>query len=82
MILVIPGRHKVKGGAILDHYEGQNVTLNRLLSPTPNCVRSQVNLTCKSQGEFVKEELFLGRDVNLCSIKVKGPLSECLSGIQ
>lgn len=79
MILVIPGRHKVKGGAILDHYEGQNVTLNRLLSPTPNCVRSQVNCVL---GEFVKEELFLGRDVNLCSIKVKGPLSECLSGIQ
>ena len=62
MILVIPGRHRVKGGAILDHCEGKNVTLDRLLSPTPNCMRSQVNCVF---GEFVKEELFLGRDVNL-----------------
>ena len=61
MILVIPERYKVKGGAILGHCEGQNVTLNRLLSSTPNCMRNQVNCVL---GEFVKE-LFLGRDVNL-----------------
>lgn len=64
MILVITGRHKVGGGAILDHCKECDPQATPAPAPPPhmNCMRSQENCVWQA---FAKEELFLARDVNL-----------------